>query len=60
MDMASRVKILDKDVCISHSADTFGKGTNPTTLSPAMGKIEEQTGFFFNFGIAAGLGEGKL
>ena len=38
MDMVTQVQILDKAVCISHSANTLGKGMNPTILSPAMSK----------------------
>ena len=38
MDMVTTVQILDKAVCISHSANTNGKGMNPTILPPAMGK----------------------
>ena len=32
------VKNLNDAVCISHSANIYGKGMNPTILSPAMGK----------------------
>ena len=38
MDMVIGVQILDKAVCISHSANTLEKGKNPTILSPAMSK----------------------
>ena len=38
MDLSTRVQILDKAVCISHSANTLGKGMHPATLPPAMGK----------------------
>ena len=31
------IQILDKTVCISHSASTPGKGMNPTILHPVMG-----------------------
>ena len=30
--------ILDKTVCISHGANTLGKGMNPIILPLAMGK----------------------
>ena len=46
MDTATWVHILDEIVCISQSADTLGKGMNPTILSSAMGKIVEQTRLF--------------
>ena len=29
--------ILDETICISHSANTLGKGMNPTFFSPAIG-----------------------
>ena len=38
MDMVTQDKILDKAVSILHNANTLGKGMNPTTLPPAMGK----------------------
>ena len=38
MDMATRVQILDKTDCISHSTNTLGKGMNSIILHPAMGK----------------------
>ena len=59
MDTATRVQILDKTDCISHSTNTLGKGMNPIILPPAMGKIVGQTGFF-SLGEATSLGEGKL
>ena len=39
-DMATQVQILNEAVYISHSANTIGKGINPTILSslPAMGE----------------------
>ena len=40
-----RVQILDKVDCISHSANTFGKGMNPVILPPVMCKILGQTRF---------------
>ena len=46
MDFSTRVQILDKAVCISHSANTLGKGINPYIFSPAMGKILGQAGLF--------------
>ena len=53
------VQILDEEVYISHSANAFGKGTNPTILPPAMSKIVGQTRLF-SLGMATSLGEGKL
>ena len=40
MDTVTRVQIMDEAVCISHSANTFGKGMNPTILSSAIGKYK--------------------
>ena len=36
MNTATRVQILDKTVCISHRANTLGRGINPIILPPAM------------------------
>ena len=58
MNLMTQVRILDKAVCISHSTDTLGNGINPTTLSSAMSKKEEQTGLF-NYEKATGP-EGKF
>ena len=41
MNTATWVQILDEAVCISHIANTFGKGMNPTILSAS--KIVGQT-----------------
>ena len=38
MDTATRVQILDKTDCISHSTNTLGKSMNLIILPPAMGK----------------------
>ena len=38
MDMATRAQILNETDAISHSTNTLGKGMNPITLPPAMGK----------------------
>ena len=38
MDTATQVQILDETDYISHSINTLGKGMNPITLPPAMGK----------------------
>ena len=38
MDMSIWVQNLNKDVCISDSADIFGKVMNPAILLLAMGK----------------------
>ena len=37
MDMVIRVHILDKAIWISHNANTFEKGMNPTILSLSYG-----------------------
>ena len=42
--MTTRVQILDKTDCISHSTNTLGKGMNPIILSPAMGKQQGRLG----------------
>ena len=55
MTMVSWVQILDKAVCISHSADILGEGMNPIIFL----LLEEKSGLF-NLGMATGLGEGKL
>ena len=39
METVTQVQILDEAVCILHSANTIGKGMNPTILPPVMGKI---------------------
>ena len=38
MDMPTWVQILAEALCILHSANTFGKGMNPTILNTAMSK----------------------
>ena len=38
MDMGTRVLVLGKTACISHSTNTLKKGMNPIILPPAMGK----------------------
>ena len=38
MNTATQVQILDATVCISHRADTLGKGMNPIILPLAMDK----------------------
>ena len=64
MDTVTRVQILDKAICISHSANTLGKSVNPNILPPAMGireytdKTVEQIGLF-NLVIATGLEKKK-
>ena len=55
MDTATSVQILDETDCISHGADTVGKGINPIILPPAMGQTRS-----FSFGEESNLGEGKL
>ena len=59
MDMATRVRIIYEAFCISHNANTSGKGMNPTILPLAMSKIVEQIGHF-NLGMTTDLGEGKF
>ena len=56
MDTATWVQNLDETVCISHHANTLGKGMNPTILSLNMGKIVGQTELF-NLGVATNLEE---
>ena len=38
MDIMTWVKILGEVVCLSPSANTLGKGMNPTILPSVMGK----------------------
>ena len=38
MDQATQVQYLDKAVCISYSANIFGKDMNVTILHSAMSK----------------------
>ena len=38
MDTTTRVQILNEDVCISHNANTFGKGVTPAVPPLAMSK----------------------
>ena len=60
MDIATQVQNLDEAVCISHSANTVGKGMYPIILpSYSYGQILVQT-VFFNLGMATRLGVGKL
>ena len=59
MDIATRVQIQDESVYISHSANTLGKGKNPTILPLALSRIVGQTGFF-SLGMVTSLEEGKL
>ena len=39
MDIAARVEILDEADCASQSANSLGKGMNPTIVLPAMGRL---------------------
>ena len=55
IDLAIRVQTLVKAVC----TNTLRKDMNPTIPPPAMDKIVGKTEIF-NFGMATGLGEGKL
>ena len=54
---ATRVQILDKAVCISHSANTYGKDRHPTLLPPALGKLYGRLG---SLTLVTNLGEEKL
>ena len=36
IDMVTRVQILDKTVCILHSANTLEKGMNPIILAKSL------------------------
>ena len=38
-DMEIRVQILKQAVCITYSANSFGKRVNPTILLPVMGRL---------------------
>ena len=38
MDTTTRVQILDKVVCISHSTNSLQKGMSPIILFPVMGR----------------------
>ena len=49
MDTTTRVQILDKTVCISHSTNTLGKGMNPIILPPA--KHQSPNSFIQQFQI---------
>ena len=51
VDSATRVQILNEAVSISHSANTFEKSMNPTSLHSDKRKIVGLTGAF-NFGMA--------
>ena len=55
MDKATQVQILDEAICISHSANTLGKGVNSTILPLAIDQTE-----FFNLGMTTSQREGKL
>ena len=59
MHMVTRSQILDEAVCISHDANTLGKGMHLTILLPGMGKIVRQTGLF-SLGMATSFGERKI
>ena len=38
MDLMKQIQVLYEAVCISHSANAFVKGMNPTILFPTIGK----------------------
>ena len=59
MDTMTRVQVLDEVVCLSHCVNTLRESMNPTTLPPAMRKIDGLTGLF-SLGMVTGLGERKL
>ena len=52
------VLIRDEVICISHSANTFGKSINLTNLHLAVGKRVGQIRFF-SFGMATGISAEK-
>ena len=60
MEPTTRVQILDEVICISHSANNQGKGTNTAILlyPPSYGYIVGNT-VLFNLGMTTDLGEGK-
>ncbi len=63
MDTATRVQILDKIDCISHSTNTLGKGMNPIILpiySIWVNSRNSRADWFFSLGEATSLGEGIL
>ena len=43
MDMTTQIQILQKNVCISHSTNTLGKGMNLNILHSAMGRFGSLT-----------------
>ena len=53
MDTATRVQILNGTVCISYSANTFGKSINATILLSSHEQSVEKT-------LEKILGEGKI
>ena len=55
MDTATQIQILDKAVCISHSANTLGKGMSPS-IPTAMGKANSSLTLVWE----TSLEEGKL
>ena len=59
MDMAARVQIMGKTVCISHSANILENAIIPVILSAANGKIAGQTETF-NLDMTNSQEEGKL
>ena len=44
MDAMNLFQILEDDVCISHSANSLGKGNNPNILLPRIGKLLNKVG----------------
>ena len=47
MDSATEFKPLSKTICISHTANTFGKGMNESSYSPSSdGSVVGKTGLF--------------
>ena len=57
---ARKLFVLDKNTQQANDpVNTVGKFMNPTILTPAIGKIDGQTGFF-NLGMVTGLGKRKL
>ena len=58
MDPVTWIQILDDDVCILHSANTFQKGMNSIVLPPAVGY--RRADWHFSIGMATNLEEIKI
>ena len=53
MDTATRVQIMDENVCCAHDADILGKDMNPNIVLPSVDKVVGQIGLFI-FGMEIG------